>query len=116
METPRSCCSKYGTKQIEYSEACFPAHKGPLHVSTLMGFWYNQVNVPNTLGFGDEHLFEFTFSELKIRTHSLNNLIGQFSVFCCEIFLQILPYFVEPVVQVKIQDMSICTFVRFLWQ
>ena len=23
--------------QIEYSEACFPAHKGPLHVSTLMG-------------------------------------------------------------------------------
>ena len=38
METPRSCCSKYGTWQIEYSEACFPAHKGPLHVSTLMGF------------------------------------------------------------------------------
>ena len=28
METPRSCCSKYGTQQIEYSEARFPAHKG----------------------------------------------------------------------------------------
>ena len=39
LETPCSCFSKYGTLQIEYSEACFPAHKGPLHVSTLMGFW-----------------------------------------------------------------------------
>ena len=24
--------------KFEYSEACFTAHKGPLHVSTLMGF------------------------------------------------------------------------------
>ena len=28
------------SKLNNYSdEACFPAHKGPLHVSTLMGFW-----------------------------------------------------------------------------
>ena len=30
--------------KFNISEACFQAHKGPLHVSTVMGFWFSVVS------------------------------------------------------------------------